>query len=60
MPLAGTDCPLSSAGASDASIALISTSTGSIRNTYHLHFLAIIVFLHEYLVFEVVSLALWQ
>lgn len=72
MPLAGTGCPRSSADASDASIALVSTIMGSIkswiiwegtthrlRDTYHLNFLAIIVFLNEYLVFKVVSLALW-
>ena len=60
MPLAGTGCLRSSAGASDASIALISTVMGSIRDTYHLNFLAIIVFLNEYLVFKVVSLTLRQ
>ena len=62
MPPAGTGYPRSSAGLGDASAALISTALGKLnsKNTYHLYFLAIIMFLHEYLVFKVVSLAIWK
>ena len=56
----GTGCPRSSAGLSDASIAIISTEVGSVQYTYHLNFLAIILLVNEYLVFKVVSLALWN